>query len=120
MASSASTSTLSKIAVTMKVLRADWMSASWISCSLVVVQVSVSSSWRLAQSANTETIAMIVARTIRMIGSARRLVFLFASPSLTRPPYTHDVDVMHIGCEEPTEGGHGSLKDELKRQRERA
>ena len=74
LAISASTSTLSKIAVTMKVLSADWMSASWISCSLVVVQVSVSSSWRLAQSAKTETIAMIVARTMMIIGSARRPV----------------------------------------------
>ena len=47
------------------------MSESWISRSLVVVQVSVSSSWRLAHSANTETMPMIVARTIRMIGTAR-------------------------------------------------
>ena len=47
------------------------MSASWISSSLVVLQVSVSSSWRLAHSANTETIPMIVARTMRMIGRAR-------------------------------------------------
>ena len=59
------------------------MSASWISCSLVVLQVSVSSSWRLAQSANTETIAMIVARTTMIIGSARRPVFFFASTLLT-------------------------------------
>ena len=87
LASSAWTSTLSKIAETMKVLRPAWMSPSWISCSLVVRQVSVSSTWRLAQSANTETIPMIVARTMRMIGSAWRPVFFFASPSLTSPPY---------------------------------
>ncbi len=30
---------------------------------------------------------MIVARTMMMIGSARRPVFFFASPSLTSPPY---------------------------------
>ena len=59
----------------------------WISCSLVVRQVSVSSTWRLAQSANTETIPMIVARTMRMIGSAWRPVLFFGSPSLTGPPY---------------------------------
>ncbi len=86
-ASSASTSTLSKIAVTMKVLREAWMSASWISCSLVVVQVSVSSSWRLAHSAKTETMPMIVASTIRISGRARRPVFfVFASAGLTGRP----------------------------------
>ncbi len=63
------------------------MSASWISSSLVVLQVSVSSSWRLAHSANTETIPMIVARTMRMIGSARRPLFAPSSRSLTCPPY---------------------------------
>ncbi len=93
LASSASTSTLSKIVVTMKVLRAAWMSASWISCSLVVVQVSVSSSWRLAQSANTETIAMIVARTMMVIGSARRpfllVAFALASPLQPIPLRDH-------------------------------
>ena len=51
------------------------MSESWISRSLVVVQVSVSSSWRLAHSPNTETMPMIVARTIRMIGTARERGF---------------------------------------------
>ena len=70
----------------MKVLRAAWMSASWISSSLVSLQVSVSSTWRLAHSAKTETIPMIVARTMMMIGSARRPVFSFASPSLTDSP----------------------------------
>ena len=63
------------------------MSASWISCSLVVVQVSVSSSWRLAQSANTETIAMIVAMTMIVIGSARRPFLVVGSPSVTAPTY---------------------------------
>ena len=63
------------------------MSASWISSSLVVLQVSVSSSWRLAQSANTETMPMIVARTMMMIGSARRPVFSLRSPSLIGAPY---------------------------------
>ncbi len=74
-ASSASTSTLSKIAVTMKVLRARLDVGVLDQLLAGRLQVSVSSSWRLAQSANTETIPMIVARTMMMIGSARRPVF---------------------------------------------
>src|SRR5690242_15462681 len=55
-------------------------SSSWL---LVLVQVSVSSSWRFAQIANTEKNAITDARTTRVIARARRVVARPASVSVS-------------------------------------
>ena len=58
--------------MTRKSATAFLMSSFSSSRLLVWVQVSVSSSWRLAQTANTDRKAITLARTTNVIGSARR------------------------------------------------
>src|SRR4051812_20171439 len=58
------------------------MSSFWSSLLEVFVHVSVSRSWRLAQTANTEKKAMTVASTTNAIGNALRVLALPASVSV--------------------------------------
>src|SRR6059058_1520416 len=71
---------------------------SWFSSSLllVFVQVSVSSSWRFAQTANTETKPMTVANTTSAIGTARCVLALGESMVYTPTPVSPGEPAVYV------------------------
>ena len=92
------TSTFAYSALTRKSESASWISSSASSSVLVSTQVSVSSSWRLAQIANTESSASSAAITTRTIGSARRLFPVPSPASLIAPTLSRHTDAARFAA----------------------